>query len=68
MPLSPDIAIQNHGTIFLFHPLTDAARAWIAEHFAGREAVQFFGHALVVEHRYAEQLADLAAQDGLRVA
>ena len=62
-----DLAIQNHGTFFLFHPLTDAARAWIGEHFTNRDDAQFFGHALVVEHRYARELARLATQDGLRV-
>lgn len=36
MPITPDLAISNQGSIFLFHPLTEAAREWIAEHFTGR--------------------------------
>ena len=68
MPIPPDLAIQNHGSLYLFHPLTEAAREWIAEHFTGRAEVQFVGRALVVEHRYARQLAEQAAQDGLHVA
>ena len=52
----PDALVRNEGTIFLFSPLTSAAKQWIDENV--RPNAQWFGNALVVEHRYA---ADLAA-------
>jgi hypothetical protein len=53
--ITPDISVNNHGTIFLFEPLTEAARGWIVENVAGE--TQWFGSALCVEHRYAYGLA-----------
>lgn len=61
-----DVRIQNEGSIFLFHPLTEAAKQWMQEHVLSDEA-QFFGKALVVEHRYAGHLAEGMANDGLVV-
>ena len=58
-----DVSVQNEGTIFLFVPHTDVARDWIAEHVA--EEAPYFGDALVVEHRYARDLADGMQADGL---
>jgi hypothetical protein len=46
-----DIHIQNEGTVVLFRPLTQAANDWIEENIRGD--AQWFGGALVVEHRYA---------------
>jgi hypothetical protein len=50
-----DFVIQNDGTILLFRPLTDAAREWLEANV--QEDAQWFGGALVVEHRYAGALA-----------
>jgi hypothetical protein len=50
-----DYAVENHGTLFLFRPLTEEARENLANN-VGEEA-QWFGGALVVEHRYALDLA-----------
>ena len=50
-----DFIIQNEGSILLFRPLTDAAREWIEEHL--QEDATWFGEALVVQHRYASDLA-----------
>jgi hypothetical protein len=61
-----DVTVENHGTIFLFRPWTDAAREWIEEHVDG-EAL-WFGGALAVEHRYAYDLAHGMLNDGLTVA
>lgn len=49
-----DVQVENHGSIFLFRPLTDEARTWLVEHTDG----QWFGGALAVEHRYAADLAN----------
>lgn len=50
-----DIEINNEGTIFLFRPLTQVAKDWIEENV--QEDAQWFGGVLVVEHRYASDLA-----------
>jgi hypothetical protein len=61
----PDITIRNEGTIFLFCPNTERGKLWIRENVAG-EAL-YFGRALVVEHRYARDLAEGMIGDGLVV-
>jgi hypothetical protein len=60
---TPDISVSNHGTIFLFQPLTEAAREWIDGNVVGE--TQWFGSALCVEHRYAYDLAVGMCRDGL---
>lgn len=60
-----DVLIENHGTIFLFRPQTDTARDWIEESVS--DEAQWFGNALVVEHRYAGGLAQGMHDSGLRV-
>jgi hypothetical protein len=50
-----DFIIRNEGTILLFRPLTDAAREWLEENV--QADAQWFRGALVVEHRYAGDLA-----------
>jgi len=50
-----DVEIIGCGTIFLFQPLSDAAREWIKEYV--QEDAQRFGDALAVEHRFARDLA-----------
>jgi len=64
--MNADISIENHGTIFLFRLNTQAATEWVEEHV--QSDAQFFGDALVVEHRYAKDLATAAVADGLAVA
>ena len=54
-PLTPDVLVHSEGTIFLFCPLTHEAEQWIAQHV--EESAMWFGHALVVEHRFAWALA-----------
>lgn len=60
-----DVEITNHGSIFLFQPLTDSAREWIEENVS--EDAQWFGGALAVEHGYAADLAIGMQGDGLVV-
>ena len=59
-----DLRIENHGSICLFRPLTEAACGWLKEHCDSDEH-QYFGSALVVEPRYVEDLAENAVNDGL---
>jgi hypothetical protein len=60
-----DITVENHGSIFLFQPLTAAAREWIEENVVSE--TQWFGTALAVEHRYAWSLAQGMVADGLKL-
>lgn len=57
-----DIVIQNEGTIFLFHPLTTKGKEWLVANV--QDDARWFGKALVVEHRYAMELARGAVEDG----
>jgi predicted thioesterase len=61
-----DLRVNNHGTIFLVHPLSDAGREWVQEHLPAD--AQRFGEAVVVEHRYIADIVDGATNDGLEVA
>ena len=60
-----DVHISDEGNIFLFQLLTDAARAWVAEHVP--DDALYFGRSLVVEHHYAGDLAASMVADGLEV-
>jgi hypothetical protein len=64
-PVSPDVLVNNAGTLSTFCPLTLRAKEWINEHV---QDAQWFGHALVVEHRYAWGLAHGMKDDGLVLA
>jgi len=60
---TPDVLVRNEGTVFLFCPLTPQARKWIDEHV--QSDAQWFGNALVVEHRYDWGLARVMKDGGL---
>jgi hypothetical protein len=60
----PDFIATNHGSIFTLTPCTEGAQGWIDEHIDTEEA-QFFGKALVVEHRYIDDILHGIEQDGL---
>lgn len=51
--------VENHGSLYLVRPATDAAREWLEEHTDG----QWFGGALVVEPRYVVDLLDGMADE-----
>ena len=59
----PDVSVSNHGTLFLFQPLSLAATEWIKENVGGETS--YFGSALAVESRYALDLAGGMANNGL---
>ncbi len=58
-----DVYVSCEGSIFLFTPLTPAAEQWIAENV--QPDAQWFGNALVVEWRYAAELAAAMRKAGL---
>jgi len=62
----PDFRCENHGSLFLLFPLTQHAHSWIEEHFP--KDAQWFGHAVVVEHRYIWTILDGIQDAGLAVS
>lgn len=60
-----DVQIENHGSVYLFRPLTAEAEEWLSEHVS--PDATYWGESLVVEHRYAHDLADGMSSDGLEV-
>jgi len=49
---TPDFLIENHGSVFLLRPLTDAARNWIDEHIGADNGFQPMYPTVLIEHRY----------------
>jgi hypothetical protein len=60
-----DVLVSNQGSIVLFRPMTEDARAWIEENV--QSDAQWFGGALAVEHSYVLDLIDGMKGDGLIV-
>ena len=63
---SVDLIFENHFSIFLIRPVSDAGQAWLDEN-VGDENTQVFGNAIVCEPRYAPAIAEGAIQAGLAV-
>jgi hypothetical protein len=64
----PDFAISYHGTVSLFHPLTNRAGDWLRLHCPLDDEHQYFGNALAIEHRFVSDIVQLASGDGLLCA
>ncbi len=60
---TPDVLVHDAGTLFSFCPLTARAKVWIDENV--QPDAQWFGHALIVERRYAWALAQGMKDAGL---
>jgi len=52
--------VENHGTIVLVRPLTGDCRNWLHKVTHGT----WFGGALVVEHRFVENLVHGLVEEG----
>jgi hypothetical protein len=65
-PLPIQTLVNNVGTLYTFCPLTPRATEWIDEHV--QDNALWFGHALIVEHRYAWALAQGMKDEGLVLA
>jgi hypothetical protein len=61
-----DVTVENHGSVFIFQPHTDAAKKWIEDNVQV-EGWQWIGGGLAVEPRCARDLADGMLRDGLIV-
>jgi hypothetical protein len=63
---SPDILVENHGSIFLLRPATSSGQSWLKENVIGQET-QLFGNAVVCEPRYVANIVFGARGEGLLV-
>jgi hypothetical protein len=63
MANTPDISIENHFSLFLLN--TQEGSDWVADNV--QPDAHFFGHALVVESRYAHDLVEGMIRSGLVV-
>lgn len=61
-----DFTFENHGSICLLQPVTDAAREWTQENVGDGET-QYWGTAVVIEHRYVNHIILGLTEAGLRV-
>lgn len=61
-----DFEVQNHSSIFLLCPLTDAAIEWIERYLP--EDVMTFGRGVVVEHRFISDIVRGIQDAGLVAA
>lgn len=64
MSSSADVRVDNHGSVVLLTPLTDAAEQWMVENIPD---AQHWVNARVVEPRYVETVLDGMITDGLEV-
>ena len=62
----PDVEIRFESTICLFEPHTRRGKTWIKSHVA--PDAQWWGRSLVVEHRYAKEIARAMKSAGLKLA
>ena len=65
LPEPPDFTVEDHFSIFLLTPHTQAAKDWMAEFLP--EDAQTWGNSVVVEHRFISDVVFGARRDGLRV-
>jgi len=62
----PDFRCENHDSLFLLFPLSHSAHSWIEEHLLSD--VQWFGNAVVIEHRCVWAILERIQNDGLAVS
>jgi hypothetical protein len=63
---SPDILVENHGSIFLLRPISSAGQTWLQENVIGEET-QIFGNAVFCEPRYVMDIVLGARGEGIVV-
>lgn len=61
-----DFSVENHGSIAILNPESDAAREWVEEHLP--EDRQEWGSGVVVEPRYLGPILEGIVADGLEVS
>lgn len=64
--IDPDVEVDNHGSLFMITPRSDAASKWIVAN-VGKKAQQW-GKAFACEPRYVNDLVDGMREYGLRIS
>jgi hypothetical protein len=67
LALTPDVRVQNEGSVFLFTTLSDTAREWVKENVQIEDFARLGLNTFGVEHRFAPGLAEKMQQAGLDV-
>lgn len=62
-----DLQVEDHGTIFLLRPLSKVGQEWVDANVQQDDETQYWGNAIVVEHRYIGDIVAGAKGDGLEV-
>jgi hypothetical protein len=62
-----DFVVENHSSIFLLRPYTEAARQWVDEHIGPDNGYQPMYPTVVVEYRYIGEIVEGIQNDGLEV-
>lgn len=60
-----DFSVENHSSIFLLTPNSEAATEWVDDNIDS-EAMRW-GNAVVVEHRYIRDIVDGLIEDGFTI-
>lgn len=63
---NPDFVAENHGTLIMLQPVSDAAKEWVAEHLP--EDAQWLGPRVAIDHRCYPPIADGIVNDGFVLA
>jgi hypothetical protein len=63
--MESDFFIHVDGSVSLFVPLTNGARAWLEEHCPADGEHHYLGESLMVGHHYLAGLIERALVDGL---
>jgi hypothetical protein len=61
-----DFRFDNHGSVCLLTPLTDAAEAWVSDNLP--ESAMTFGSAVVIEPRYVGPILEGIDAEGLVIS
>jgi hypothetical protein len=64
---TPDFKVENHGSIFLLRPLSDAARCWVREFIGENNGYQPYFPTVVIEHSFVCSVIDGIREYGLEV-
>jgi len=64
--VSADLFVENHGSIVLMRPQTEAGRAWIQEAIS-REGYQPYWPTVLAEPRYVGDILEGAIGSGLDI-
>jgi hypothetical protein len=62
---APDFLVENHGSISLLRPVTDAGRDWVDQHIGADNGFQPYYPVVAIEHRYISDVVAGIRECGL---